>query len=149
MVVNWGGGKIVPTLLKFTDPSFVIGRRKNVFCLWPPSNEGRGDLNTKRVQAMVLWNHLNSCSDWEGRMNQVRRDKGRTFWGFRGSPVVNNLSAKAGGRGSIPAPGRCHIAEGNKAHQLLKPLCLEPVPQTGSTTVRSSHATARASTLHN
>ena len=47
MVVNWGGKKIVPTLLKFTDPSFVIGRRKNVFCLWPPSNEGRGNRNTK------------------------------------------------------------------------------------------------------
>lgn len=53
--MNWdGGGGIVATLLKFTDPSFVIGRRKNIFCLWPPSNEGRGNLNTKRVQAVVL-----------------------------------------------------------------------------------------------
>lgn len=28
MVVNWGKKNLVPTLLKFTDPSFVIGRRK-------------------------------------------------------------------------------------------------------------------------
>ena len=42
--------------------------------------------------------------------------------------MVENLSANAGGMGSIPGPGRFHMPQSNQAHepQLLKPLLLEP-----------------------
>ena len=34
-------------------------------------------------------------------------------WDFPGGPVVKNLFANAGDRGSIPGPGRSHVLQGN------------------------------------
>ena len=37
---------------------------------------------------------------------------------FPGGPVVRNLPANAGDRGSIPSAGRFHMLQGNKARVL-------------------------------
>ena len=46
---------------------------------------------------------------------------------FPGGPVVRNLPANAGNRGSVPGSGRFHMLQGNKAHllQLLSLSALE------------------------
>lgn len=48
MVVNWGKKKFSPYITEVHRPLICHRKKKNVFCLWPPSNEGRGNRNTKK-----------------------------------------------------------------------------------------------------
>ena len=54
--------------------------------------------------------------------------KAKKYGDFPGCPTVKNLPAGAGDTGSIPGPGRSHMAQGSWLHvpQVQKPTHLEP-----------------------
>lgn len=58
------GGNAVPTLMKFTNPAFVIGCKKIKVILFVATYKWRkktGNLDTKLVQEVVMWNPIFSA----------------------------------------------------------------------------------------